>query len=309
LAARPAGEEVAEPVERRLADAQLVAAIGADSVWLALAIGQLFKTDRLDAARRTVAIALAEAGGVARRPASPRRRPGAHGSRCGRATPPGRGRRSGGPRGSVRDDLAAAGLVVLPDRRAGRARGLDEAQAVLAACGGEDADVGPRRRAAPLHQVEPAGGAGRRAGALAAQLEARRLQGGGSVPDPDFDGWLRIARLLHARGDAPAAAREAEAALAWARVWGTPGYLGQALAVSGLIRQGDEGIALLREAVAELDRSPARRELARALTALGAALRRRGERQAAREPLRRALDLASSGGLVATAERARRSCG
>ena len=28
----------------------------------------------------------------------------------------------------------------------------------------------------------------------------------------------------------------------WARVWGTPGYVGQALAVSGLILGGDEGL-------------------------------------------------------------------
>ena len=60
LLGRPA-EDVAEPVERAVADAELVAAIGPDSAWLPLAIGQLFKTDRLDVARRTVAIALAEA--------------------------------------------------------------------------------------------------------------------------------------------------------------------------------------------------------------------------------------------------------
>jgi DNA-binding CsgD family transcriptional regulator len=100
-------------------------------------------------------------------------------------------------------------------------------------------------------------------------------------------------------------AREAEAALTWARTWGTPGYLGQALTVSGLVRGGDEGMTQLHEAVAELERSPARREFARSLVELGAALRRRGERKAARDPLRRALDLATAGGLVATAQRAR----
>ena len=41
------------------------------------------------------------------------------------------------------------------------------------------------------------------------------------------------------------------------------------------------------------------------LVELGAALRRRGERVAAREPLRRALDLADTGGLDAIAARAR----
>ena len=45
--------------------------------------------------------------------------------------------------------------------------------------------------------------------------------------------------------------------------------------------------------------------LDRSLVELGAALRRTGERTAAREPLREALELASAGGLVATAERAR----
>jgi DNA-binding CsgD family transcriptional regulator len=141
-------------------------------------------------------------------------------------------------------------------------------------------------------------------GALADQLEVRRRRGG-LTPDPDFDGWLRIARLLHATGDEAAAAREAQAALSWARVWDTPGYIGQALTVSGLIVGGEEGLAQLRDAVEHLERSPARRELALSLFELGAALRRRGQRKAAREPLRRALDLACAGGLLATAERAR----
>jgi DNA-binding CsgD family transcriptional regulator len=88
-------------------------------------------------------------------------------------------------------------------------------------------------------------------------------------------------------------------------VWDTPGYVGQALTTSGLILGGDEGLARLRDAVTQLERSPARLELARSLVELGAALRRRGERVAAREPLRRALDIASAGGLVAIAERAR----
>jgi DNA-binding CsgD family transcriptional regulator len=135
------------------------------------------------------------------------------------------------------------------------------------------------------------------------QLESRARRGG--EPDPDFEGWLRLALLLHATGDAPAAAREAEAALGWARVWDTPAYVGQALTVSGLIAGGDDGLARLPDAVAQLERSPARLELPRTLVELGAALRRRGERVAAREPLRRALDLAAAGGLIATAERAR----
>jgi DNA-binding CsgD family transcriptional regulator len=143
---------------------------------------------------------------------------------------------------------------------------------------------------------------GRPQAALADQLASRV---DAQVPDPDFDGWLRIARLLHATGDAQAAAREADAALDWARVWDTPGHVGQALTVHGLITGGDAGLAALREAVEHLRRSPARLQLARSLVELGAALRRTGERTAAREPLREALELAWAGGLVATAERAR----
>jgi DNA-binding CsgD family transcriptional regulator/tetratricopeptide (TPR) repeat protein len=54
----------------------------------------------------------------------------------------------------------------------------------------------------------------------------------------------------------------------------------------------DEEIALLGEAAAVLDGSPARLEVARTDVALGAALRRAGRRRDCRPPLRRGLDLA-----------------
>src|SRR5262249_54480528 len=82
-------------------------------------------------------------------------------------------------------------------------------------------------------------------GALGAALAWRRT----IEPDPDFDGWLRIARLRHARGDGEGAGREAAAALRWARAWGTPAHIGQALAVAGLVG-GD--LAQLAEAVGQL---------------------------------------------------------
>jgi DNA-binding NarL/FixJ family response regulator len=53
-----------------------------------------------------------------------------------------------------------------------------------------------------------------------------------------------------------------------------------------------------------LERSPARLEHAKALTDLGAALRRANRRADAREPLRAALELARRGGALATARRA-----
>ena len=306
MAGRPA-DDVANAVERAVADPKLVAAVGPDSAWLQLAIGQLFKTDRLDAARRTNAVALAEA----------RRRGSAPAFAAASAWRAWIALRSGAAADAEADARAAYEappgtswqrlycscclIDVLVERGE-----LDAAQAILAAAGGEDAEAaqtGGELLLSTRSNLRAARGDLR--GALADQLEARRLQGDGLVPNPDFDGWLRIARLLHATGDERAAAREAEAALSWARTWATPGHLGQALTVSGLILGREAGLARLHDAVEQLERSPARRELARSLVELGAAMRRGGGRQAARVPLRRALDLAAAGGLVATAERAR----
>src|SRR4051794_19671475 len=94
---------------------------------------------------------------------------------------------------------------------------------------------------------------------------------------------------------------DAERMLRDARTWGTPRALGMALHAAGLAA-GDTD--LLAEAATELERSPARLEHARALTDLGAALRRANRRSAAREPLRRALDLAQAGGAAPPAARA-----
>jgi DNA-binding CsgD family transcriptional regulator len=300
---RPA-REVAEPVERVVADARVVEAIGPDSPLLLLAIGQLFKTDRLDGARRTVAIALAEA----------RRRGSAPGFAAMSAWRAWIALREGAAADAEADARAAYeapsatiwqhwfASCCLIDVLVERGE-LDEAQAVLAAVAGGDATASELSDELLLSTRSNLRAArGDLGGALADQRAARRLQGGDGI---DFAGWLRIARLLDGAGDEKGAAREAGAAVSWARSWGTPGYLGQALTVSGLVRGGDEGLAEFHEAVAQLERSPARRELARSLVELGAALRRRGERKAAREPLRRALDLAAAGGLVTTAERAR----
>ena len=88
----------------------------------------------------------------------------------------------------------------------------------------------------------------------------------------------------------------ADAELADVRVFGAPRALGIALRVAGLARGGPEGLALLRESAAALDDSPARLERARSLAELGAALRRDGQRAAARDPLARALELAAGCG-------------
>jgi DNA-binding CsgD family transcriptional regulator len=68
---------------------------------------------------------------------------------------------------------------------------------------------------------------------------------------------------------------------------------------------GDSALTGLREAVDVLERSPARLEHARALTDLGAALRRAGRRVEARDALQDGLRLAERCGAGALIERAR----
>ena len=94
-------------------------------------------------------------------------------------------------------------------------------------------------------------------------------------------------------GQRQQACQLADAELADVRVFGAPRALGIALRAAGLARGGQEGLALLGESVAALDNSPALLERARSLAELGAALRRDGQRAAARDPLARALDLAA----------------
>src|SRR6516162_809408 len=91
---------------------------------------------------------------------------------------------------------------------------------------------------------------------------------------------LALVRL----GQHPLACQLADAELADVRVFGTPRALGIALRAAGLARGGQEGLALLHESVAALESSPALLERARSLAELGAALRRSGQRAAARWP-------------------------
>ena len=101
-------------------------------------------------------------------------------------------------------------------------------------------------------------------------------------------------------------ARElAEAELADSRVFGMPRAIGVSLRAAGLARGGDAGLALLSESVSVLRGSPALLERAHSLTEFGAALRRAGERAAARGPLGEALDLAARCGATSLAANAR----
>jgi DNA-binding CsgD family transcriptional regulator len=106
-------------------------------------------------------------------------------------------------------------------------------------------------------------------------------------------------------GEHDAAQALAQEELAAAVDWGTPGTIGGAKRLLGLLAPGDEQIPLLREAAALLSESPARLEHARALVDLGAALRRANQRAEAREPLKRGLDIADRCGASVLSRRAR----
>ena len=124
----------------------------------------------------------------------------------------------------------------------------------------------------------------------------------GRYVNPAWVPWRSLRALaLDRRGDRAGAVALAEEELVHARAWGAPGTVGRTLRIVGELRRSGE---TLEEAVALLERSPARLELAKALLALGALHRRERRPADAREPLRRALELAErceAAGLAAEA--------
>lgn len=89
-----------------------------------------------------------------------------------------------------------------------------------------------------------------------------------------------------------------------ARRLGLRDATGAALRTAAIVVGGPQGIELLGEAVTLLAAGPARLELARTQIELGAALRRAGQRRAAREPLTAARDLAERCGATVLGQRA-----
>ena len=123
-------------------------------------------------------------------------------------------------------------------------------------------------------------------GAVAAADELARRYG--RVHEPGRAPWRSLKRrgagAARPRATRPVALAAEEVELA--RCWGAPGALGRALRVLGTL-EGAAGLPLLEEAVAVLRARTARLEQAKALAALGSALRRaappgRGARAAAR---------------------------
>ncbi|HEY2372651.1 MAG TPA: AAA family ATPase [Gaiellaceae bacterium] len=126
-----------------------------------------------------------------------------------------------------------------------------------------------------------------------------------SVVTPAFLPWRSEAALAQlALGDRAAARRLANEEVALARSFGAPRALGVALRAGGLAAGGQRGSALLRDAVAAFERAGATLERARALTDLGAMLRRGNRRVEARPYLREALDAADRLGAAAVRDTA-----
>jgi DNA-binding CsgD family transcriptional regulator len=144
-------------------------------------------------------------------------------------------------------------------------------------------------------------------GGLEEILDAGRRSESVGGRNPAFMAWRSHAALALLRlGDRDEAARLAGEELELARTWGAARALGAALRAAGLVEGGEQGLALLREAVEVLTGSPAKLEQAKARTELGAALRRANRRSEAREQLRHALELATMCGAASLAARAER---
>jgi DNA-binding CsgD family transcriptional regulator len=122
---------------------------------------------------------------------------------------------------------------------------------------------------------------------------------------PSFLPWRSEAAIAKlALSEVVEARRLADEELELARRFAAPRALGVALRAAGVVRGGRAGEALIREALDTLRQADARLERARALTDLGALVRRGNRRREARELLREGLDIAHRAGAGPLATRA-----
>jgi DNA-binding CsgD family transcriptional regulator/Flp pilus assembly protein TadD len=144
---------------------------------------------------------------------------------------------------------------------------------------------------------------GRYEDALTSTEQIERLFG--ANPNPADAPWRTFrAYALHRLGRDEEAELVSLEELELARAWGSPGTVGRVLRTLGRTR-GEKGIEHIHEAISVLEGTPARLEHARAVAALGTAMRRFGNPTDAREPLRKALDLASQCDATLLAEEVR----
>jgi DNA-binding NarL/FixJ family response regulator len=152
------------------------------------------------------------------------------------------------------------------------------------------AELGRGRPAAALAQLEAAG-------AVLAGLEIR---------NPVFNGWrVAAVQAALAAGREEAAAAHAEELQLAADSLGTASVRVRALVARALIADPKTARALLEEAREQAAAGPFRLDEAAVLLQTGIRLSRDGKAEAAREPLRAALDLADRLGAAATAATAR----
>jgi DNA-binding CsgD family transcriptional regulator len=123
--------------------------------------------------------------------------------------------------------------------------------------------------------------------------------------NPAFAPERRLqARALARLGRREEAESVLRADLELAERWGSLGAVGRALAQLGELR-GEDGIEDLERGVELLSQSPLKLDLAAALAALGAAVRRSRRPSEARDPLRRAYELAEACGAAPLAAQVR----
>ena len=126
------------------------------------------------------------------------------------------------------------------------------------------------------------------------------------LANPAVVPWRALTALSLARlGRRDEAEELARADLALTRQFGAPSPLSRSLRSLAQVLGDEAGLPSLEEAAAVGEGSPARREAARALADLGSALRRLRRPADARDPLRRALELADASGATALAEHVR----
>jgi len=146
---------------------------------------------------------------------------------------------------------------------------------------------------------------GRAEASLTDLYAVRNREVGRRADNPSSCPWRSEAALaLHALDRDDEARALADEELGLARAFGAPRAIGVALRAAGVVTRGADGVERLREAVDILEGSGAVLEQARALTDLGAGLRRARHRVDARDPLRQGLQLARACGAIALATRA-----